>query len=100
MTNNITDEIIMEVIDKGLSTLGENPKQATLFCIEKEFNISVQDMPKNIQQLQAALQKLFGLGYNFLDALFRKYLSEALGEDLSKCHSFAESVSILRNQET
>jgi hypothetical protein len=53
-------------------------------------------VPRNIETFEEALQKLFGLGYNFLDALFRQYLHEATGEKFQNCASFAQCVILLQ----
>jgi hypothetical protein len=98
MTNSISDKIILQVIEKGLSSLGETPKQAIWFCLENEFNVNRQQVPENLEALQQALQKLFGLGYDFLDALFCKLLSDATGEDLDNYSSFTEYVASLRKK--
>jgi|SRR3990170_3849964 len=96
MPNQIDDELILGVIEKGLSALGENPKNALWFCLKKDFNLDPQNVPENIEAFEQTLQRFFGLGYNFLQTLFLKYLSEATGEDLLSSPSFAECVIRLR----
>lgn len=96
MTNGITDEIVLAVIDKGLASLGESPKQAIWFCLEKDFNFNRNKVPEDLEAFKNVLQKFFGLGYNFLENIFIKNLSEATGEDLSSQSSFVECVSRLR----
>jgi len=92
----ISDALIIEVIDKGLSSLGERPKTALWFCLEKDLNIYRKDVPQHVETFQNALQGFFGLGYKFLEALFLKYLGDAIGEDLSGSGSFAECIDRLR----
>lgn len=96
MPSYITDELILDVIEKGLSALGENPKAAIWSCLEKDFNLDKQKVPRNIEAFQQAMQRFFGLGYNFLEALFLKYLSEATGENQPSNSSFAECILSLR----
>ena len=98
MPNNINDELILAVIEKGLSSIGENPKKALWFCLEKDFNLDMQKVPENIEAFQQALQKFFGLGYNFLETLFLQYLSEATEDNLSNYSSFTECVIRLRRK--
>jgi hypothetical protein len=98
MPNCISDEVVIAVIEKGLSSLGESPKKAIWFCLEKDLNLDKQNVPQNIEAFQQALQRFFGLGYNFLETLFLRYLSEATGEDLSSSRSFAECVIRLRTK--
>lgn len=99
MPCNLSDAVVCEVIDKGLSALGESPKNALWFCLEKDFDFDRQKVPENLEAFERVLQQFFGLGFSFLDALFRRYLSEYVGEDLSKYSTFAESVATLRKNE-
>jgi hypothetical protein len=99
MTNYVSDEMVLQIIEKGISSLGENPEQATWLCLEKDFNLNRQKVPENLGEFQQALQKLFGQGSNLLDALFRDSLGEATGEDVSNYSSFTECVAVLRKKQ-
>ena len=99
LSKSIRDEIILQAIEKGFDALGETPKQAIWFCLEEKFGFNQKKLPENIEAFQEALQKLFGLGYDFLDTLFRHYLHEATGEKFHNCSSFAECVSLLQSRE-
>jgi len=98
MHNYINDEMVLHIVEKGISSLGETPTQATWYCLERDFNFNKQTVPENLGRFQEALQKLFGPGSTFLDILFRDYLKEATGEDLSKYSSFSECVTALREK--
>jgi hypothetical protein len=99
MPKPINDEIILQAIDQGLSALGEGPRQAVWFFIEQDSNISRQKVPQNVEEFEQALQNVFGLGYKFLDSLFRNYLSDATGENLNGYPSFAACVRSLRSKD-
>ena len=99
MSKSISDEIVLQIIERGFDALGESPKQAIWFCLEEKFGFNRKKVPENLADFQAALQKIFGLGYSFLDVLFRKYLEEATGEKFHNCASFAECVSLLQSRE-
>lgn len=90
------DQLILEVIDKGLNSLGESPKQAVWYYLEEKFKVSRAEVPNNVTELEEALQKIFGLGYNFLETLFRQYLKEATERDFNNSQSFAECVNSLK----
>jgi hypothetical protein len=96
MTSGIIDDVILTAIDKGLASLGESPKQAIWFCLEKDFNFDRNKVPENVEAFAKVLQSFFGLGYNFLESIFIENLSEATGEDLSSQLSFVECVTRLR----
>ncbi len=98
MINNFSDKMVLDVIEKGLNSLGESPKKAIWFCLEKDFGFDRQKVPENLEAFQQTLQKFFGLGYFFLDALFRNYLAAATGEELGNYSSFAQTVHFLRKK--
>lgn len=99
MSKCISDELVLQVIERGFDALGESPKQAIWFCLEEKFGFNRKKVPENLKAFEEALQKLFGLGYDFLDVLFRQYLHEATGEKCHNCASFAECVSLLQSRE-
>ena len=98
VAKSVDDELVLSVIDQGLGALGESPRRALWYCLEKDFNLCRETMPKNIASLEEALQKFFGLGYCFLESLFKKYMSEATGEVISANQTFAEFVEYLRSK--
>ena len=98
MPKPIDDGLILEVIDRGLSSLGERPKQALWYCLEKDFKFNHSKVPENMEAFEETLKDFFGLGYRFLECLFRKYLQEATGEDLKNYKTFAECVNVLRRK--
>ena len=91
----LTDETLLDVIDKGLSALGESPKRAIWDFLEKDFKLARHEVPRNIAVFEEALQKLFGVGYNFLRSLMLKELGQIVGENLSCSHTFSDSVCML-----
>jgi len=99
MTNNLTDAIIIEVINKGISSLGEAPRETIWFHLEKSFGYDRHKAPENVENFQQILQDIFGTGYGSLDTIFRRYLSEATGKNLTSYTTFAESIRSLRERE-
>ena len=99
MTITVNDDIIINVIEKGLSSLGESTKETIWHHLEKDFNYEKHKVPEKIEAFQQTLSEIFGTGYIFLDSLLREYLSEDTGADLSNFKSFAESVEKLRGKE-
>jgi hypothetical protein len=98
MSELIKDEIILDTIDKGLNLLGENPKCALWFCLEKDFKFDRHKVPENLEAFEEALKSFFGLGYNFLESFFRQHLQKATGEDLKDYKTFADCVRGLRKK--
>ena len=86
--------LLLEVIERGLDSLGESPKKAVWIVLEEQFNIDRNEIPLNINEITNALQNIFGLGYNFLDTLFKQNLEDATGK-VFKNKNFSESVGSL-----
>ena len=98
MSQLLTDKMILDTIDKGLNLLGENPKQALWFCLEKDFKFDRNKVPENLEAFEETLKGFFGLGYTFLEALFRQQLQKATGEDLQVYKTFSDCVQGLRKK--
>ena len=95
MSDRYYGALILDVIDKGLDALGESPKDAIWVFLEKDFNLNRNELPGNVREFQEVLQKIFGMGYNFLDTLFCHYLEKATGKKFQKNQSFCECVECL-----
>jgi len=97
LPNRDFDKLLLEAVDEGLSSLGESPKQAIYFYLEKSFNIKKQEIPYKIEAFADAIEKIFGLGANFLENLIVKRLYEKVGQSFelreSKNLAFTEQVA-------
>jgi hypothetical protein len=102
MTKSSFEKILLEAIDEGLEALGASSKQAIYFHLEKGFNIQKQEIPSNVEAFALAVEKLFGIGANFLEALILKGLYEKTGlkgkEDAFKGLTFAETVVAIKQR--
>jgi hypothetical protein len=74
------EKLLLEAVDEGLASLGESSKQAIYFHIEKSFNVKKKEIPYRIETFAKAVEKIFGLGANFLEMLIVKKLFEKIGE--------------------
>jgi len=90
------DKLLLEAVDEGLSSLGESSKQAIYFHLAKSFNVKRNAIPLEIVAFAEAIEKIFGLGANFLEVLIMKRLHEKIGVvfdwNESKKFVFAEYV--------
>jgi hypothetical protein len=73
------EKLLLEAVDEGLSSLGEPSKQAIYFHLEKSFNIKKEEIPYKTKSFKEAIEKIFGLGANFLEILIMKRLYEKIG---------------------
>lgn len=79
MSKRNFEKILLEAVDEGLSSLGESSKEAIYFHLKKSFNIKRREIPYKIETFAKAIEKIFGLGANFLEILIMKQLYEKVG---------------------
>ena len=77
------NRFLLEAVDEGLSTLGESSKQAIYFHLSKGFALKKQEIPEKIEVFTYAIEKIFGLGANFLEILIMKRLHDKLGQSIN-----------------
>lgn len=73
------EKLLLEAVDEGLSSLGEASKQAIYFHLEKSFNIKKKEIPYKIDTFAKSIEKIFGLGANFIEIFIMKRLYEKIG---------------------
>ncbi len=90
------NNILSETVNEAFSCLGETPKKALLFHLEKDFSIKQQEISNNIEAFDGAIKKLFGAGATFLEALIMRKLCEKAGlpfrESLSQDADFVGTI--------
>ena len=79
MSKRDLDRLLFEAIDEGLSSIGESSKQAIYFHLEKSFNVKKHEIPYKIEDLAREIERIFGLGADFLEILIMKNLYEKVG---------------------
>ena len=94
------DKLLLEAVDEGLSSMGESSKQAIYFHLEKSFNIKRQEIPCKIKVFEHSVEKIFGLGADFLEVLIMKRIHEKTEGHLkwhrSQDFTFTEYVAAAR----
>ena len=80
MDNPEFDALLLEAVDEGLSSVGDSSKQAIYFHLEKTFRIEKEEIPLKIEDFAEAIEKIFGLGANFLEILIMKHLYNKIGQ--------------------
>ncbi|MCW4043946.1 MAG: hypothetical protein NWE94_00315 [Candidatus Bathyarchaeota archaeon] len=79
MSESDFEKLLLEAVDEGLASLGESSRQAIYFHMEKSFNVKKQEIPRKTEAFAVAVEKIFGVGANFLEALILKSLSKKAG---------------------
>jgi hypothetical protein len=68
------DQLLLDAISEGLSSLGEDAKGSIFFHLEDLFKIRKQEIPSRLNDFLNALEQIFGLGARHLEILFMKNL--------------------------
>lgn len=79
MTIRTFDDLLLNSIDEALTSLGESVKQSIYFHIENKFAVPRKNIPDNLSQFQAGLEKIFGTGARFIEILIMKNLHSRIG---------------------
>jgi hypothetical protein len=68
------DKLLLNAIDEALGSLGEPAVQSIYFHVESKFNVTRSRIPERLEDFQAGLEKIFGLGARFIEILIKKNL--------------------------
>ena len=94
------DKLLLEAVDEGLSSVGESSKQAIYFHLEKSFSIKREEIPCKIEVFEHSIERIFGLGADFLEVLIMKRIHEKVGGRFrwrrAQDFTFAEYVAAAR----
>ncbi len=97
MTQKAFEKILLEAVDEALASLGDSARQAIYFHLENRFAVERTEIPKRIEDFADGLDKIFGVGAQFLEILIMKQLYQKTGQPLewnrSKELIFAEYVA-------
>lgn len=74
------ETLLLEAVDEQLTSLGESSKQALYFHLEKGFNIRKDEIPYKTEAFVTAMEKIFGLGADYLEILIMRSLHDKIGE--------------------
>ena len=83
-------ELLLESIDEGFNSLGDELKEIVYFLLEKSFMLNEQNIPDQIDDFSESIDCIFGFGSNILKIIIMKILFRKIG-----C-----SIPLLGNQET
>lgn len=93
------EALLLEAVDEQLTSLGQSSKQALYFHLEKGFNIRRSEIPYKTEAFVTAMEKIFGLGADYLEILIMRSLHDKMGKrvDLDKTTlTFVEYVEAAR----
>lgn len=76
MSKHSFEELLLEAVDDGLSSLGDSSKQVIYFHLEKTFKLNKQEIPHKIEEFADAIENIFGHGAKLLQIIIMKRLYE------------------------
>lgn len=76
------EKLLAESIDEAFASLGESSRQSIYFHLENQFKIAKEDIPRRLEEFADGLERIFGLGAQFLEILIMKKLYEKSGQPL------------------
>jgi signal peptidase I len=72
------NDVLVESVDEAFSVLGYNAKEALYHKLENEYSIKKPEIPKKLEDLSLATEKIFGVGANKLDVILVKTFKKNL----------------------
>lgn len=71
--------LLLDAVDKTLSSLGEKPKSAVYLYLEKVSNMPKSAIPAKIDEFSDAIGDIFGIGARFLEISIIQNLHSKVG---------------------
>ena len=78
MGNLNFEKSLLEAVDHGLLSLGENPRKAIYFHLGKSFQLQRESIPKETDEFSQALNTIFGPGAEIIEKYILKELYQRL----------------------
>ena len=77
--STIFNKLLLRAVDETLNSLGKSVRQSVYFYIENKFSINRNEIPRNLQEFQGGLERIFGTGARFIEILIMKNLHSKIG---------------------
>lgn len=78
MGNLNFEKNLLDAVDDGLLSLGENPRKAIYFHLKKSFQIQRESIPEETDEFSQALNTIFGPGAKIIEKYILKELYQRL----------------------
>ena len=92
------DKTLLEAVDHALLSLGESPRKAIYYHLDKSFKLHKEEIPVNTCEFSQALSTIFGPGAEVIKKIIVKNLYSKLNLDFEEktCLEFVDYVSVAR----
>ena len=78
MGNLNFEKNLLEAVDCGLLSLGENPRKAIYFHLKRSFQLQRESIPKETDAFSRSLNTIFGPGAEIIEKYILKELYQRL----------------------
>jgi len=92
------EKTLLEAVDYALLTIGETPRKAIYYHLEKGFKLQRDDIPDEADEFSQALSNIFGTGAKLIERLILKDLYSRLDLNFEEKtrFEFVDYVSLAR----
>ena len=92
------DRTFLEAVDHALLSLGESPREAIYYHLDKSFKLHKEEIPAVTSEFSQALNAIFGPGAEIIERIIVKDLYSKLNLDFEEKTSleFADCISVAR----
>jgi hypothetical protein len=81
-------KVLFEAVDNGLLTLGESPRCAIYFRLEKNWQLKKEEIPQKVEKFLEGLENIFGPGSRVVEKVIVEDLYKKLGLEFEEKMNF------------
>jgi hypothetical protein len=92
------DKTLLEAVDHALLSLGESPRKAIYYHLDKSFKLHKEEIPADTSEFSQALNAIFGPGAEVIKKIILKDLYSKLKLDFEEKTSleFVDYIGVAR----
>jgi hypothetical protein len=92
------EKTFLEAVDTALLSLGESPRQAVYYHLNKSFKLQREEIPDDADEFSQALNVIFGPGAEVIEKIIVKHLYSSLNLNYEEksCFEFVDYISSAR----
>ena len=80
-------QLLLQALDSGLASLGEEVRQVIYFHVEKTCGLKREQIPDNMDQFHNALVAILGEGSHVVERLIARHVGQSMGLPPDKCET-------------
>jgi len=81
-------KVLIAAVDNGLLTLGESPRSAIYFHLERNLKLKKEEIPEKVEKFLEGLENIFGPGSRVVERVIVKDLYVRLGLEFEEKKNF------------